>query len=80
LEVVDTVGAGDTFQSAMLSWLGDSGNLTAAAVTAIDSFGLHEMLAYAVHAAALTCTRLGANLPLKAEVAAWMSQQRSDTD
>ncbi|EIT72148.1 MULTISPECIES: carbohydrate kinase family protein [Hydrocarboniphaga] len=79
VDVIDTVGAGDTFQSAMLSWLADTGNLAAGAASSIDSIHLHRMLEYAAQAAALTCTRLGADMPYKADIIDWMCS-RSTAD
>lgn len=66
-EVIDTVGAGDTFQAAMLKCLMDYDN-PKQAISKIDQPELHYMLHYAATAAALTCTRRGADLPSSAQV------------
>jgi fructokinase len=66
--VVDTVGAGDSFQAAMLAWLDRQGLLTKAAVAALERAQVAEMLAYAMAAAAITCSRAGADLPRRAEL------------
>lgn len=66
--VVDTVGAGDTFQAALLAWLGEGGRLSAAAVAELDEVALGEALRFAVAAAAITCSRRGADLPRRAEL------------
>jgi fructokinase len=63
VDVVDTVGAGDTFQAALLSWLSRHGLLTRAALQALDEAALREVLAFAAHAASITCSRRGADLP-----------------
>lgn len=62
VNVVDTVGAGDTFQAALLYQLMRNGNGHAAiANLTVDS--LTEMLHFCAGAAAVTCTRRGADLP-----------------
>ena len=61
--LVDTVGAGDTFQAALLTALAEGGALTSTAMTALDASALHAMLDFANRAAALTCSRRGADLP-----------------
>ncbi len=67
--VVDTVGAGDTFQAALLAWLAEQGVLQAAALAALPGERLREALAFATRAAAITCSRCGADLPRRAELA-----------
>lgn len=67
--VVDTVGAGDTFQAALLAWLAETGRLTPAAIGALDAGALAQALAFAARAAAITCGRRGADLPRRAELA-----------
>ena len=64
--VVDTVGAGDTFQAALLARLlrGDP----MAALAGLDAAGLAAILGYAARAAAITCSRRGADLPRAAEL------------
>jgi fructokinase len=70
VDVVDTVGAGDTFQAALLSYLGEHGRLTPAALTDLDAPMLQAALAFAGRAAAITCSRRGADMPRMAEVRA----------
>ncbi|QGZ38272.1 fructokinase [Pseudoduganella flava] len=70
VDVVDTVGAGDTFQAALLSWLSRHGLLTRAALDALDARTLRAALTFASRAAAITCSRRGADLPRLAEVEA----------
>ncbi|MBI1397144.1 MAG: carbohydrate kinase [Betaproteobacteria bacterium] len=60
--VVDTVGAGDSFQSALLARLGSDGD-PKAAVSSLDRQRLHDLLNYAATAAAITVSRRGADLP-----------------
>ena len=66
--VVDTVGAGDTFQAALLTWLAEQGRLSAAGVAGLDLPAISEALSFAAKAAAITCGRRGADLPRRAEL------------
>jgi fructokinase len=66
--VVDTVGAGDTFQAALLTWLAEQQRLTIAGVSALDAAALEAMLAFAARAAAITCSRRGADLPHRGDL------------
>jgi fructokinase len=68
--VVDTVGAGDTFHAALLANLDATGSLTPDRLAALSRDRLGEALTYAAAAAAITCSRRGADLPRAAEVAA----------
>jgi fructokinase len=68
VSVADTVGAGDTFQAACLHWLGAQGLTKKGAARGAD---LTEMTGFAVKAAALTCTRRGADLPTLADIDAF---------
>lgn len=73
VSVVDTVGAGDSFMSALLAGLHQRGLLGAArreALRAIDAAALAAVLDEAVAASAITCTRAGANPPTRAELEA----------
>ncbi len=70
--VVDTVGAGDSFQAALICWLvghGISGPGSAAALQALDQRTLRGALEFAGGAAAITCGRRGADLPRRDELA-----------
>ncbi len=69
IEVVDTVGAGDTFQAALLTWLSEQHLLSVEAVESLDGDQLRLALEFASTAASITCTRRGADLPRRAEVA-----------
>ncbi|WP_077033138.1 carbohydrate kinase [Pelomonas sp. KK5] len=61
--VIDTVGAGDTFQAALLTWLAERDALSGAALSALDGAQLLALLEFAGAAAAITCSRRGADLP-----------------
>ncbi|MEY2728924.1 MAG: hypothetical protein RL584_50 [Pseudomonadota bacterium] len=68
VQVVDTVGAGDTFQAALLTWLAEHGCLSGAGLARLDPAGLQQLLAFAARAAAVTCGRRGADLPRRDEL------------
>ncbi|MDM0058059.1 carbohydrate kinase family protein [Variovorax fucosicus] len=68
VQVIDTVGAGDTFQAALLTWLDEHDALTPAALAALDARQLEALLRFATQAAAITCSRRGANMPRRAEL------------
>ncbi len=66
--VVDTVGAGDTFNAGVLAALDAAGLLTKTALDHIDVAALTAALDLGVRAAAMTVARAGANPPWKAEL------------
>jgi fructokinase len=66
--VVDTVGAGDTFQAALLTWLAEHDRLGIETLRALDAASLDAALRFASRAAAITCSRRGADLPRRAEL------------
>jgi fructokinase len=66
--LVDTVGAGDTFQAALLTWLAEHDALDAGSLRELDAGSLGEALRFAGAAAAITCSRRGADLPRRAEL------------
>lgn len=68
--VVDTVGAGDTFQAALLTWLAENDGLRASALGRVSRADLESALAFASSAAAVTCSRRGADLPRRADLLA----------
>ncbi|MDX6292510.1 MAG: fructokinase [Kribbellaceae bacterium] len=70
IEVVDTVGAGDSFMAALIAGLYARGLLGAVRLEGLDENSLREVVDYAVKAAAITCTRHGADPPTAAEHAA----------
>ena len=67
VEVADTVGAGDSFMSALLSAMDSDGALGAGSKTP-DRAALERWLRFAARASAITCTRKGSNPPTRAEV------------
>jgi len=73
IDLVDTVGAGDSFTSGLLDGLGRAdliGGARREALVAIDESSLVSILDEASLVAAITCSRPGANPPTKAEVEA----------
>ena len=70
VDVADTVGAGDTFQAALIAGLAERGFRTRATLESIDTNTIARILDFAVGAAALTCTRRGADLPRRVDLPA----------
>jgi fructokinase len=66
--VSDTVGAGDSFTSGFLAWLLVGGWLERARIREIPADALRDCLTFADRAAAITCTRAGAQPPTRAEM------------
>ena len=69
VEVVDTVGAGDSFMSALLSAM-DRDQALGAEAPAPSRRELEGWLRFAAAASAITCTRKGSDPPRRAEVEA----------
>jgi fructokinase len=68
VKVVDTVGAGDTFQAALLTWLDEQDKLSASAMASLDTQALEAMLKFASKASSITCSRRGADMPRRSEL------------
>ncbi len=67
IDVVDTVGAGDSFMAALLAAMAESGALGASGRDPAEA-DVARWLLFAIAAAAITCTRQGAQPPTRAEV------------
>ena len=65
--IVDTVGAGDAFQAALLAGLGRGGD-PMVALEALDEAGTAQLLSDAARVAAETCQRRGADIPTIADL------------
>ncbi len=72
VQVVDTIGAGDTFAAGLSVGLLEQGVETLAQLDALSDAGWRAVLALAATAAALNCTREGADPPRRAEVQAML--------
>jgi len=70
VKVIDTVGAGDTFQASLLDAVAHLKNSTAVWSEQLNNETLFKIGHTAAVAAAITCSRRGANLPTRAEVEA----------
>ncbi|MEU6554990.1 carbohydrate kinase [Streptomyces sp. NPDC046915] len=68
VDVVDTIGAGDTVNAALLHGLAGQDALSPGAVAALGADGWTRLLRYAARAAAITCSRAGAEPPFAAEL------------
>jgi fructokinase len=68
--VVDTIGAGDTFGAAFIAALVDEAAFGPRSSRPVDEPVLARAVAYAVTAAAITCTRTGAVPPSRTEIQA----------
>lgn len=66
--VVDTVGAGDTFNAGVLTALAEAGALSRAGVRAMSRENAANVLAFATRAAGISVTRVGANPPWRREM------------
>ncbi len=66
--VIDTVGAGDTFCAGVLARLADEAILSREKVLSLTEQELRAVISFASAAAALNCTREGANPPHRSEV------------
>ena len=67
--MADTVGAGDTFQAALIAWLTEQ---TLDSITGLQQLSREQidaMLGFAIRAAALTCTKTGPDLPYRQQLA-----------
>ncbi|WP_411975990.1 carbohydrate kinase family protein [Sulfitobacter faviae] len=67
-EIVDTVGAGDTFNAGVLAKMSELGQLHKSALVTLAPEVLSEALAYGARVAAVTVSRAGANPPWVEEI------------
>jgi fructokinase len=71
VDVVDTIGAGDTVNAALLHGLAVRDALSPSALQALGHDGWERLLRFAARAAAITCSRAGAEPPYASEVGAF---------
>jgi fructokinase len=74
VKVVDTIGAGDSFQAALLFALRSIGRIGTEALPQTNAEELRRVLSFATGCAAITCGRAGADPPRIAEVGAELSR------
>lgn len=74
VRVVDTVGAGDSFQAALLFALRAIGRIGPEALARMSSEELGRTLSFASSCAAFTCGRAGADPPRQSDVGAELSR------
>ena len=74
VDVVDTIGAGDSFQAALLFALRAIGRIGPASLAQTNSEELGRVLSFAAHCAAFTCSRAGADPPRASEVGEELSR------
>jgi fructokinase len=70
VDVVDTIGAGDTVNAALLHGLSERDALSADALASLGADSWTRLLRFAARAAAITCSRAGAEPPYADEVGA----------
>ena len=68
VEVADTVGAGDTFQAAVIAWLTGHGLDSIEGIQGLSAVQLDALLDFASRAAALTCSKTGPDLPYREQL------------
>ncbi|MEU6280588.1 carbohydrate kinase [Streptomyces sp. NPDC047028] len=68
VDVVDTIGAGDTVNAALLHGLRVQDALSPGALAALGGDGWTRLLRFAARAAAVTCSRAGAQPPYASEL------------
>lgn len=68
IQVIDTIGAGDTFSAAFLAQLINQDVTSLQKLKTLEKTALEVMLNNCAHAAGITCSRQGANPPFRSEV------------
>ena len=66
--IKDTVGAGDSFHGALLTWLDRNGCMSKESLATLDAETMERSLRFAARAAAITCSRAGAEPPTDNEI------------
>jgi fructokinase len=74
VKVVDTIGAGDSFQAALLFALRAIGRIDRASLAQITPDELSRVLSFAADCAAFTCGRAGADPPRASDVGAALAR------
>lgn len=76
IDVVDTVGAGDSFMAGLLAAMADADALGSGKARVPGEHEVAAWLMFAIAASAITCTRQGADPPTRAEVDKVLGQTR----
>ncbi|WP_017735472.1 carbohydrate kinase [Pseudomonas sp. CBZ-4] len=63
--MADTVGAGDTFQAALIAWLTEHALDSVEGLQQLSREQIDRMLGFAIRAAAMTCGKTGPDLPYR---------------
>jgi fructokinase len=79
VDVVDTIGAGDSFQAALLFALRAIGRIGTKTLARMNSDELFRALSFAASCAAITCARAGADPPRQSDVGAELSRLVPDS-
>lgn len=66
--MADTVGAGDTFQAALIAWLTEQELDSVEGLQQLTRAQIDAMLGFAIRAAALTCGKTGPDLPYRQQL------------
>ena len=74
IDVVDTIGAGDSFQAALLFALRAIGRIKRGTLVQLSSDELGRVLSFAATCAAFTCGRAGADPPRQSDVGPALSR------
>ena len=74
VDVVDTIGAGDSFQAALLFALRAIGRIKSESLAQTNADELRRVLSFASGCAAFTCGRAGADPPRQADVSTELSR------
>lgn len=76
VDVTDTTGAGDSFQAALIAGLAERRITGRRQLDALDADTITAMVGFAIDAAAITCSRRGADLPRRDVVAVAAAKNR----
>jgi fructokinase len=74
IDLVDTIGAGDSFQAALLFALRAVGRIRRGALAQMNAGELDRVLSFAAGCAAVTCSRAGADPPRHSDVGPALSR------
>ncbi|MNK90823.1 ribokinase [compost metagenome] len=68
VKIADTVGAGDTFQAALIAWLTEQQLDSVEGLRELNREQIETMVRFAIQAAALTCSKTGPDLPYRQQL------------